>query len=631
LRVHDTGFSRLEVFSADGHFMSTAVTGQTACATIDKFADDTIGNLARVLKTTLTTPTVEANISSHVKTEQQAKFVKGQAVILLDYHRTHTGFKPDCSYPLGQHVRRYQFGKYQDEAKPSLVSFMPPILDECFAPDKTVGNERRAVKERITDVANEKPMTPFLLQVVDEFVTRFFPHPHSLRPVDQDEIHARQDTPTQRRLIHLAENIFPDRLIKFFLKTEAYAKPAAPRIISPINPVDKVEYSKYMYPLSDYLKTMSWYAFGHNPSQIAIRVAEICQSSQTVTKTDFSKYDGTVGPALRVLERQVLVRAFPTSELNQIHDYHSSQYNLRAIGPFGTKYDSAYARASGSPETAAFNSIDNAFTCFLALRLSENDHGTFYNADQAWLHLCTRCLFGGDDGLVGDLAPVKLIAASNDLGLNIRADPVQRGSFGVQFLARVYGPNVWFGDPSSCCDLPRQLSKLHASQPLPSNVTPEMKLCDKTLGYLASDSNTPIMGDYCQTVHNILQPNFTLPTGLKSYTADLPLDVQYPNEYGDWMQAYAHESLPEFDFERFNRWIHSVNTPSELMNPPIFREKRAFVPPSVPIVVDSTSYQPLDRVKKTRAAKPTNRSQKFSGRAPPVAANKRRASATGGS
>jgi len=111
----------------------------------------------------------------------------------------------------------------------------------------------------------------------------------------------------------------------------------------------------------------------------------------------------------------------------------------------------------------------------------------------------------------------------------------------VNFLSRFYGPNVWFGDINSICDVPRQLKKLHLTVALPPQVTPIQKLNEKLRAFYQSDSNTPIFKlifkHYFRvggTIQDVSQYREMVKWG-----SDVPGESQYPNEDSGWMESYV--------------------------------------------------------------------------------------------
>jgi len=576
------GFARLRTSSLAGVKVSTGRVGSYLSATIPVIDDDTIAAVARTSQYKLTMPQVLA-------------FTRGdrpQASALLEYHQAKVpDVKIDVVCPVGQGARRYQFdpGNYDPTVRPSMVAFMTPMVHEAFCPDRTVGNEVRCIEERVERFQRilEVPMTTFISLTMAEFAEQLIPplSKESLDPVDYDHVLMRQSRVTQRHILAQAEALEPNRIVLAFQKNEAYAAVKDPRLISTINGVDKREYSMFLYSFEQVMKVQPWYAFGRKPKEIAERVVEVVATAQFVAMTDFSRFDGHGSTVMRELERQVLMRAFRPQYHAQLAELHKSQYNLRGFGRRGTRYETGYARASGSPETSLFNTFVNAFVSYLALRMTKGDNGLYYTPGEAYQRLG---IYGGDDGLTADTPPDILKKAAVNVGQELTIEPIARGSMGVQFLARVYSPDVWFGDLNSCCDLPRQLGKLHVTIALNSKVTPVMKLLEKVRGFAMTDINTPIMGDFCQRVMRVhlgdIEPN-TETEPMRQWLTRFEQDVQYKNEAASWMMDYVEKKLPEFEYKRFLAWLVQADTYEKLLSPPLFQEPSP-AKPTAPVVVD---------------------------------------------
>lgn len=586
---HDGDYTAFQLRSVDKHTVTIGRQGGYHSVVLPVDVNEGVRGLFAVAKHDVTIPSIEGMLSLEGDTPAAMSSRKRDACLLMEYHRRLAPPTGMVSYPVEYAVRRYQFGDYQPEAKPLLVAFMQPLFHGAFAPDVTLGNEQRAVQKRIIDVKSEAPMTPLLYTFVKEFVERFLPVAHCLLPVDDDEIYERQARPSQRRILQDAELEPAKRMIKSFIKREAYGKLADPRIISTICGPDKRAYSQYIYPLADHLKTMPWYAFALSPLDIAHRVVMVCEGANVVLKTDFSRFDGTISPCLRYFEMAVLARAFPTACLGALHDIHRAQYNLRAVCELGTSYPQGTARASGSLETAAFNSIDNAFSTYVTWRRTRAPDGAYYEANAAWAML-SRGLHGGDDGLVPDVDPVVYESSCRMLGLSVKAEPVVRGQLGVMFLARVYGPDVWHGDNNSCADLPRQLSKLHVSKPYPTTVSPAQRAYDKLLGFELSDPNTPVLGQYATLACKILRESGITEVVRSRWDAEVPIEKQYPNRKADWMLAYLHVAMPGYNYPQFCDWLSTVTTTEQVLRAPCCVAPPTPVAPEVVVLEDETLY-----------------------------------------
>lgn len=585
LTLVEGDYLRLDVQTDSCLLRSTGRVGYYSVATVPASVDDAIATIARTNKQELTQPQVLTMMTPGPEDKPD----RVAASILLEYHRqkcfvssTHTVF------PISEGVNRYQFRPqdFQPDAKPAVVPFMCAILPECYAPDQTRGNEEQAIAGRITKFAENTPkQTTWIMKMMKEFAEQFIPEPHLAHPGDTDELYDRQNRPSQRRILREAQFLAPVRRIAMFLKKEVYAKPSDPRPISTINGTDKAAYSQFMYAFSEHLKTCDWYAFGRTPVEIAARVAEVLTFADSAVNTDYSRFDGHVNCLLRLLERIVLLRLFHPDYHDELVNLHRSQYGMKGYGALGSKYDQGYARASGSPETAAMNSLINAFVAYVTRRKRITCPKTAYSQ---------LGIYGGDDGLTADVNPKDYLDAAKSCGLELDIQPVLRGQFGIKFLARIYGPDVWFGDINSCCDLPRQLGKLHVTVCLPPNITPLMKLREKAQSFILTDANTPVIGPYMRKAIALTQPAQV--EQIRSWNARFESEVQYPNAACSWMEAYALTALPEFDHQKWNCWVDNLELTEELLAPIACVEKRPCVP-TAEVVVNCEQLSPPEKMK----------------------------------
>jgi len=359
-------FTRLLSSSTDGMMISTGKPNTYASSFVSACSDDLIATVARTSQYPLTLPQVMAYVPD-----------RDQALPLLEYHRSKITTKPQVVCPVSLAVRSYQFkpSNFDPAAKIPLQAFMNPFLHGAFAPAKTPSNEEQCVQNRVIDVRPpELPLTGTFARAMDEFACMLIPEPHLLVPTDHDEVYKRQSKPTQRLTFARAHGTVAKRIVQMFMKAEAYPNVKPPRAISIINPMDKLEYSRYIYAFEQVLKRQKWYAFSKTPGTISARIVELLNTAQTAVNSDFSKFDGHGSNMMRHFERLILLRAFRQDFHQELLDLHRSQYCLKGYGTFDTKYNTEFSRASGSPETSIFNTMVNAFVAFLAFRLSDTNY-----------------------------------------------------------------------------------------------------------------------------------------------------------------------------------------------------------------------------------------------------------------
>jgi len=492
--------------------------------------------------------------------------------ILWEFHRT-VAEKKTISMVSNSvpRVRRFRIVKslqdYDPDAKPSMTPFMSPLIDGAYAADLCNANDKRSISKRVVDVKDSTKLTAFIIVIINEFVDKFCKgRKHFLHPLDIEDVYARQDTPAQRSILDRADiEVSQERRVEAFMKREAYQNVTDPRNISTINGVDKRDYSTFMYSLSDYIKEFDWYAFGKKPYEIAERVAVIAKNSTIgIIETDFSRMDGRVGEIPRMLERVLCTRLFHTKYHPVLWDLLRSQTNLVGKTKFNVKYDTGNSRLSGSPETSVFNTILNVFTAYLTFRRTKVQ-GKYIGKQQAWDRLG---VYGGDDGLTADADEATYSTSATLVGQCLTSEMKPRGHTNVKFLARLYGPEVWFGDSTSICDLVRTMSKFHTTVTLPKSITAIDKLVDKAYSLSLTDGNTPVVGPFVNKVLEFKKENFTFRNFGRKWNVELDKDVQYPNAYADWMDDYRLRTLELFDHERFYDWLSKVNTLDDLLKCP---------------------------------------------------------------
>jgi hypothetical protein len=582
--VHGS-FTRLKVNVGEALHVCTGKPMAYTQACVPARVDDALASTAKTVKYGLTLATVKSKMSDGAVAAGDSKNYPG-CEVLLEYHLSGTTTPTQA---ISGAVRRFQWVPYgthvEDDASPGMVAFMRPLLDGAFVPDKCKGNDKRAAQERVEKLkAPDVEIDSFTSKCMNEFrdmLLREFKG--TLTPVEMDEVYAKQSKPTQRRILDAAQHERRTDKAMNFVKREAYGSVNDPRMISQICGPDKMAYSAYMYPFSDVIKLQEWYAFSKTPREIAERVAAICSRAQHVDNSDFSRMDGRVGNVARELETRIMLAAFRPEYRTELHELMRHQYCLRGVMNSGVKYDTGFARSSGSPETSAFNTMLNAFIMYLTLRRQVTGLGAYLTPAEAWSGLG---IYGGDDGLTASLDAKLAERSAKAVGQKLELVRVHRGEMGVSFLARRYGPDVWFGAPDSCCDIARQIAKFHVTVHLPGNITPVDKLREKAFAFSLTDLNTPVIGAFCKrtlTCYPLESSEFR--NLLDIWRVELDRSKQYPNTYGDWMDDLLMEQVPTFNRELFDDWVSNA-TGQQLLHPPMLAERPEAKPKSGLVVID---------------------------------------------
>jgi len=574
-------FIRFNVMEPGGTLkVSTARPGSWLAADVEASVDESIATVARLGTTNLMLPTTASWCASN----------RAAAAVLTEYHRHASKRTSLTIFPVKLGVRTYQYKPevYNQEAKAKLQAFMPPLVHGAFAPAMNKASEERCVEGRIKKYQSRSPPppTPFVLQCIDEFAELVVGNA-VLEPFCFETIAAKQTTPAQRISLARASvaGTIRKKILKCFLKAEAYGDVKDPRNISTYNDSDKLDMSMFTLALSDFLKQFKWYGPGMTPREISERIVEMLLPASMANISDYERMDGTITELLRLVERAILMKAFKNhrSLLNEL-----LKNNVGNIGylPEGTTFDQGFTHGSGCPGTSVFQTLRAVFTAYLAFRHTRKADGCYYSPDEAFsaigIHL-------GDDGVDADLPVESHLWAAEKVGLRLEAAVVPRGERGVNFLARYYTEEVWEGNPNSMCDVKRQLAKFHTTVRLPKSVTAEQKLVEKAMSFLATDANTPVIGQFCRRVLLLSEFRPKRLLGVGSWWSRFDESSQYPNRNdGGWMDVEFQALFKEFDRSQFDQWMDSANTIEKLLQPPLCAEPRAATPTVVDVVVDET-------------------------------------------
>lgn len=577
-------FVRFYISDAGKHSGLDVVTGRVgeyASSRVPASVDAIIASTARTISGKLTRATVLSKMDdSSVGREVSKK----ASELLLEYHMVGGVTKEHIS--LVDAVRRYQYvpriADVDEDAKVGMTAFMEPLLDGGFVPDICKNNEQRMVDKRVKEQTSpELTVTKFMLDTMDQFIEHLIPQhvQHTLHPVDVEEVYIRQSKPSQKAILNEADHTDSTGVTKQFIKREAYASVNDPRGISTICGPDKRDYSQFMYAFTDeVLKPQKWYAFGKTPVQIAERVTEVAQGAmRNGAMKDFSRMDGRHSNVLYLLEKKVYTAAFNQRYHAKLLDVMDKHHHLHARTAYGISYETEYHRLSGGADTSSGNTIDTAYIAFLTYRMQGLEPSA------AWDKLG---IYGGDDGFDTDVTPKIAARAAALVGQKLELEVVKLGEPGVAFLARRYGPDVWYGDNNSCCDIRRQLSKFHLTVNLPGKVTPQQKLQEKAFSFALTDKNTPIIGEFVSKVTQLF------PLKAKDYKnvlgtwgVEMDASKQYPNRSEEWMDDIARSELQDFDVDRFRAWLEQCDSRT-IFCPPRFAESVPPNPKSGVVTVD---------------------------------------------
>jgi hypothetical protein len=573
-------FVRFYVHRAEGLSITTARPMDYASALVTAEIDNSIAAISRLGTTKLQMPSVASWETDRVS-----------AAILTEYHRVASPCGHPWVFPVELGVRSYSYNlqEYDQNAKAKLSAFMSPLIHGAFAPVHDAASERQCVKGRINDLKKPEPKPHRFRDACMEEFADLLLNGITLAPVSVDVVEQKQTGAAQKQSLWRAFVNGPIRkhVLKCFIKAEAYQDVKDPRNISTYNDADKLDMATFALALSEHCKKFPWYGPGKTPIEIAMRVAEICQNASFVNVSDYHRMDGTITKTLRQVDRVVCMKAFADyrAELNEL-----LKTNYGNVGrlPRGTTFKQGTSHGSGCSATSLFQTLRATFTAYLGFRRTDNPKtGKKYSADEAFHALGIHL---GDDGLDADLPTDSHMWAADRVGLVLEAAVVERYNRGVTFLARYYSPSVWEGCLDSMSDLKRLLSKFHTSVNMPSGYPAIYKLIEKSMAYIATDRNTPVIGKLCKRVLQVCDYRPKKTHGLGSWWSRYDESVQYPNDNNDgWMDYELSIQLPEFDSSIFDSWVDSADTQQKLLSPPLCHKIEA-ARPKVPVVVDGLTY-----------------------------------------
>lgn len=508
---------------------------------------------------------------------------------------------------------------YDGGSNAAMTAYMKPLIKLPCVPAQCLGNESRAARGRVTNLANlSRTCHPKLLQMMNFVLHKLIPSELALQghPTELAEVLTRQSRPTQRQIIHASQfdGLRPDTTTRVFMKREAYTNLKDPRIISQITGSIKVAYSSFCYAFGDcVMHGLPFVACGMTPVEIARRVAEICSiiPGQTgVLEADVSRFDGHENYVMRKLFEGAMYRFFAPEHHADLDRLLRQQHTQRAVTRFGHKYDTGPARLSGSPETTIANTLENSFIVFCTIVRAL---GCSY--EEGWTQLCATALVLGDDSIqgIGDTADWQEAAiwAGNKCGHVIEAKTHwPHGTTLPCFLSRMFSPRVFWGGQDSMSCLMRAVSKVHVCTTLgkPGLDGKLAKLVEKAFSGRCMDANTPILGSFYRRVFELAAiHNGRL---LRSVEAVITKDPKscsdvswWTRQYGSnestwwpnadvdgWMRAVCDEELADFDYGSFEAWLHGATRLEDLLDAPLFwsgeEEDVLLSEPSEPVVIN---------------------------------------------
>lgn len=552
MRVKNGEFNVMRVIDEAGDHISIAKQGCYNCAKIETAALEQMQWLHENAKMPITLPRIKTQTGLDGK---QAALV--HEYVIKTIRRDTAWYQKNYRVEYGSNTYQMYPNQALNTPRPSMESFMWPIVNGAYCPSRDTMTETASIEGRLTKLQQHKTLSPAHIRYMEAFIKRLIPDDvaHTYHPCSVDHVFEKQSRPSQRSILEEAIYEGPGRpFSKTFVKKESYGGIKDPRIISTERPYDKLTWSMYQYTVADFLKKQPWYMFGKTPREIADKIVEIAAQSQTINCTDFSRMDGRKTVITRTLDLIFMLRLFNKEHHRDIRRLIRRKVNNRSVT---AGYDddefhfkSLLAQLSGLPDTSNFNTLDNAFNNFVGFCNILSPSPTEEEFDKAYACVEELLAVAGDDTVVGDMPDHAICKAAKWIGHVIESDVYERGQSGVNFLARIYGPDLWTGSPNSCTDIMRALSKLHTTVAMDARFTPLDKLSQKLTSLWYTDENTPIIEHLLIAFKNA---GGTLASReehvLATYWSRYDKKDQYPNE----REEYMWDLLP--DENNYNEFV----------------------------------------------------------------------------
>lgn len=388
-------------------------------------------------------------------------------------------------------------------------------------------------------------------------------------------MHEHQGKPAQTRKVEAGSNFVKSSTYSAHMKKESYGKETAARLITCPDDTLKFDLSTLAYSLQELMKTLPMYAFSRSPKSVAERVAYIATRAKQLVMTDFSRFDGRVTYILHYFMLRVMLRWFDKQWHDKVVQVMGKLTGVKTWTSEGILYVIAFSLASGVPITSIFGTLSNIFIAYKAHRMTKVN-GMFMTAHEAWNKLVESGIFGGDDGaLDANVAALEKSAAS--VGQLLKATVFERGSSGVNFLNRQFGPGIWNGDPNSCCDIGRSLVKLHLTVQQTADISKEDIAREKALGlYFGGDANTPILGEWARAVLSFTSKALPSKTAhIRSFWLRDDALERFPNVEAPFMFEDFIRKYPTFDYEFFREQVDGADSLEDLLTMALCMEPEA--------------------------------------------------------
>ncbi|APG76167.1 RNA-dependent RNA polymerase [Beihai mantis shrimp virus 6] len=409
--------------------------------------------------------------------------------------------KPQVSCQPAKPTVHWPLASLADKPETTFRNYTNPIVADCMLVPMMKRWETLTIslERRVEYVSNRIPFPKWAQDYAHEFLRCVVPD-NIMRtgvPYSVEDVGKMLTKPSQAlgfRRVFDTLDVPHRRLIEGFPKKEPGLKPA--RLISSFNDARYLaHFSRFTLCARDEVlhaeHNKHWFCPGLTPLEIATKVQEFVCASEQVVEGDYSNFDGSVSAdAQKCVMNAVYHRYFRSEFQEELTGYTSMLITCPARSKtFGFKYDAGVGVKSGSPTTCDANTVLNAFLQYIAVRRTLPE----LSPEDAFLQIG---LAFGDDSLCNSQFSKAWTKAATQLGFALKVEKCAPDT-GVTFLARVY-PDAK-ASLTSFQDPVRTLRKAHLTGRDPNVPLPDAA-CDRAEGYLVTDKETPVLGEYFRFV-----------------------------------------------------------------------------------------------------------------------------------
>lgn len=392
--------------------------------------------------------------------------------------------------PLPTAIDNFAMPGDTDGPAPGRQVAAPIVTYPALSAKRCPSNEVATIEERIENVRNEVVPDDKYTRYAAEFVARVIPSPAGGWPVNLTEVMDAQVRPTQRARNQRAgpyHETPTNAIVRSFQKAEAYGKPKPPRNISTLPINHTLALSRFTLGMKPAITRWPFVHVGKDPATISAAVVALAGRGIQIVGRDFSTFDGTISEFLyRHIARAACLRWAHPDVKNEFARLLDAETRAPATTQLGLHYRPGYGRLSGSPTTSDHNTLINAFVSYATFREAGFSPTKAFSSLGVYL---------GDDSLDAFSPKLQSVCARvcQDLGLRAKFVVHKRGEW-ILYLARYFNPTTGasFADPM------RAIGKLHIS--FSGEADPVQALANRAHGYMNTDSQTPIISDWCRAV-----------------------------------------------------------------------------------------------------------------------------------